>query len=66
MEAKATVVVGFDKLFNTKDKKADNLRRLRRLGFVALTRGQEEVHIIGAKEEGALKEVKEITEKLKS
>ncbi|HIC08606.1 MAG TPA: DUF2075 domain-containing protein [Aquificales bacterium] len=65
LEAKATVVVGFDKLFNTKDKKADNLRRLRRLGFVALTRGQEEVHIIGAKEEGALKEVKEITEKLK-
>ena len=60
LEAKATVVVGFDKLFSWKDQRAETLRRLRRVGFVALTRGQKEVHVIGTEEKGALKELVEI------
>jgi len=60
LEAKATIIVGFDKLFNWKDQRAETLRRLRRVGFVALTRGQKEVYVIGTEEKGALKELVEI------
>ena len=60
LEAKTTIIVGFDKLFNWKDQKAETLRRLRRVGFVALTRGQKEVFVIGTEEKGALKELMEI------
>ena len=59
LEAKVTLVVGFDKLFNWRDQRAETLRRLRRVGFVALTRGQKEVYVVG-RNEGALKELVEI------
>ena len=63
LEAKATVIVGFDQLFELfegKNQRAETLRRLRRVGFVALTRGQKEVYVIGTEEKGALKELVEI------
>jgi len=60
LEAEAVIILEFDKLFNLKlrDNVSEN-RRLRRLGFVALTRAKKELFILG-KEEGAFNEVKEI------
>ena len=61
MEDKTAILVGFDKLFDlAKDKRLSTLRRLRRLGYVAITRAQEEIYILGAEDRGAFKEVKEI------
>lgn len=60
LEAKVSIVVGFERLFDTENKKAENLRRLRRLGFVALTRAQKELYVIGGKNYGALRELIEI------
>ncbi|RTZ67149.1 MAG: hypothetical protein DSZ30_06070 [Aquificaceae bacterium] len=60
LEAKVAIVVGFERLFETENKKAENLRRLRRLGFVALTRAQKELYVIGGKNHGALRELIEI------
>ncbi len=65
LEAKATIVVGFEKLFEiSQNERVEELRRLRRLGFVALTRAQKELYVIGGKKEGALNELWEIYNRL--
>jgi len=61
LEAEAVIVMDFDKLFDLKKvkNKISEERRLRRLGFVVLTRAKKELFVLG-KEKGAFKELKEI------
>ena len=66
LEADAVIVLNFDKLFNLKlNDRVSEERRLRRLGFVVLTRAKKELFILG-KEIGAFKEVKEILNEIDS
>ena len=59
LEKKAVIVQDFDKLFyEVKNKKEE--RRRRSLGFVAITRAEEELYFVGNAKEGALKEIVEI------
>lgn len=64
LEAKAVIVVNFNKLFELDKKKSvQERRRLRRLGFVALTRASKELYILGTEDKGAFNELKYLVER---
>jgi len=59
LEKKAVIIQDFDKLFHKVRNKKEERRR-RSLGFVAITRAEEELYFVGNAKEGALKEIVEI------
>lgn len=63
LEKKVVVIHDFDKLFHKVSTKKEERRR-RSLGFVAITRAEDELYFIGNSKEKALKEIKEIVENL--
>ena len=62
LENKCVILLGADKLPYDVSTKAKDKRRDRRLFYVAMTRAQEKLFIMGEKEAGFLKEVKELLE----
>jgi len=63
LEKKVVVIHDFDKLFHKVSTKKEERRR-RSLGFVAITRAEDELYFVGNSKEGALKEIAGIVENL--